>query len=299
MRRPIDNARQVTGAEPLARLESWSEKHFEVAVWRLQPPRTLKVENSNHFTCFALTPIGNHVLRDDRGKLLRAGPVAAGRFRLVQGPARFESELSSNRPVEMLYIFFSTRLIHQIAADLGQRAKDIVLTDPLWEERDDLLERLALSVAEDMQSTSLTDRLVAQETAMLILRRLLARHSNLKDASGSRVLAEHDFRWAIKFMIDNIDKPVSVEQLAALADMTRFAFIRGFTKVYGTTPMRHLRQLRLERAKEMLVHTSLPIAAVSHRLGFSDAAHFVVAFRRGSGMTPRAYRLAQTQSTRA
>jgi AraC family transcriptional regulator len=94
-------------------------------------------------------------------------------------------------------------------------------------------------------------------------------------------------------MIDNLDKPLVVDQLAVLAKMSAFSFTRGFTKIYGKTPTSYLRQMRLERAKDLLVHTSLPIAAVALRVGYSDAAHFVIAFRRDAGVTPRIYRLSQ------
>ena len=94
-------------------------------------------------------------------------------------------------------------------------------------------------------------------------------------------------------MIDHLEKPLVVDQLAVLAKMSTFSFTRGFTRIYGKTPTSYLRQLRLERAKELLLHTSLPIAAVALRVGYSDAAHFVIAFKRDAGVTPRSYRLNQ------
>jgi AraC-like DNA-binding protein len=299
MRRPIDNARQVTGQEPVSLLESWNEKNLQVAVWRLATPLTLKFATVNHYACFAITAVDNQVLHDEQGRQLRTGPIEKGRFRLVQGPTVFDGQLTSRAPVEMLNIYFSNRLLHQIAGDLGHRSNEIVMRDPLWEEKDELVETLAFSIVEDMRSEATTDRLFAQESALLILQRMLVRHSSLNEARhGSETRPQRDFRWAIEFMADNIDKPVSVDQLAALADMPTFGFIRSFNKIHGTTPMRYLRQMRLERAKDMLIHTSLPIAAISHRLGFSDSAHFVVAFKRAEGMTPRAYRLASIKSSK-
>jgi AraC-like DNA-binding protein len=60
-----------------------------------------------------------------------------------------------------------------------------------------------------------------------------------------------------------------------------------------------LRELRLERAKELLLHTSLPIAAIALRVGYSDAAHFVIAFKRDTGVTPRGYRLGRSSESAA
>lgn len=294
--RPIEAARQNAGLEPVSILESWNEKNIEIAFWRLPESRTLKLAPANHFACFAIRDIDNQTLVDENGRLLRCGPVAAGRFRLVQGPSRFETALSSSGPIEMLSIYFSTRLMYQLGGDLGRRMADVQFNDPLWAEQDELLERLAFSVVEDMQSGAAADRLLARETALLILHRLLLKYSNLvqPDCTNGRCV-RGDYGKVIAFMADNLDKPVTVDQLAALVGMTTFTFIRGFSKTHGVTPMRHLRHLRLERAKDMLVRTSLPVSAVSQRLGFSDPAHFIASFKKGAGLTPRAYRIARTR----
>lgn len=294
MPRPIENARQVTGIEPLSAMENWNEKNLEIAVWRLPGNGALKFVAANNFACVALSAIDNQVLLDGAGNHLRSGPVSRGRFRLVQGRAQFESRVTNSAPIEMLNIYFSTRLMHQIARDLGQRPKQVVLKDPMWDQPDDLIETLALSVAKDIRSPAVADRMFAQETALLILHRLLARHSNLVDMKDlARARAQDDFRWAVEFMIDNLEKPLVVDQLAVLAKMSTFSFTRGFARIYGKSPTSYLRQLRLERAKELLSHTSLPIAAVALRVGYSDAAHFVIAFKRDAGATPRAFRLGQ------
>lgn len=285
------------GLEPVSQLESWNEKNLEVALWCLPAPRSLKVAAVNNFATFALNGVDNQVMIDAKGQKLRSGPIKAGRFHLMQGPSELEKQFCSRAPVEMLTIYFSTRLMHQVASALGCRRRSLVIHDPMWDVADGLLERLASSIVEDLRSTAIADRMFAQETAMLILHRLLLKHSSLTNEQGvTNLKKSRDYRWAVEFMSDNIDKSISVDQLAALVNMTTFSFIRGFTKIYGATPMRFLRQMRQERAKEMLVRTSLPIAAVSHRLGFSDAAHFITAFKRGTGLTPRAYRLASTRS---
>lgn len=77
--------------------------------------------------------------------------------------------------------------------------------------------------------------------------------------------------------------------------------IARFNRVSPRTIERHLRrenlsfrelsrQVRLERACELLRHSSLPVAQIAHQLGFSDAANFSRAFRRALGLAPLAYR---------
>jgi AraC family transcriptional regulator len=293
--RPIEVARQRSGLEPVSIIESWNEKNIEIAFWRLAGPRAMKIAPVNHFASFAITDIGNQTLLDADGRTLRVGPIAAGRFRLVQAATCCESRIESPAPMELLDIFFSPRLLRQFATEYGLRTPAVTFNDPLWGDSDELLAKLASSVVEDMQSSNPADRLFAQETAMLILHRMLLKHSSLAQPGSAGGRCERgDFDKVIEFMADNLDRPVTVDQLASLTGMSTFAFIRGFSKRFGVTPMRHVRLLRLEKAKDMLLRTSLPIASVSQRLGFSDSAHFIAAFKRDAGVTPRAYRLASS-----
>ena len=54
----------------------------------------------------------------------------------------------------------------------------------------------------------------------------------------------------------------------------------------GTTPERRLRELRTERARQLLESSSLPIATVAERCGYASAAAFRRAFHEGGGTSP-------------
>jgi len=71
--------------------------------------------------------------------------------------------------------------------------------------------------------------------------------------------------------------------------MSRSALIRRFTRRFGLSPMRYLRNLRCVSAKRML-RDDLPISEVAHALSFSDQAHFTREFKKIHGITPGLYR---------
>jgi AraC-like DNA-binding protein len=71
--------------------------------------------------------------------------------------------------------------------------------------------------------------------------------------------------------------------------MSQSALIRRFTRRFGLSPMRYLRNLRCVSAKRML-RDGLPIAEVAHALSFSDQAHFTREFKKIHGITPGLYR---------
>lgn len=81
-----------------------------------------------------------------------------------------------------------------------------------------------------------------------------------------------------------------VETLAAISGMSRSAFAREFSKIYGTTPMRFVTTARLHRAAELLRSTAMPVKSVAGTVGFASRSHFSRAFREVYGIDPLNFR---------
>jgi transcriptional regulator GlxA family with amidase domain len=88
----------------------------------------------------------------------------------------------------------------------------------------------------------------------------------------------------------NLDRPLTVERLAARALMSPRSFARHFKAVTGTTPYAWLLSQRLHRAEELLETADLPIEKVARRVGFGTAATLREQFVRRRGVPPRDYR---------
>jgi AraC-like DNA-binding protein len=85
-------------------------------------------------------------------------------------------------------------------------------------------------------------------------------------------------------------EPLTVERLAGLAGLSAFHFIRAFRGATGETPHQYLRRRRLERARELLVTTPMPVTEICDAVGFQSLGSFSALFRRETGETPGAYR---------
>jgi AraC-like DNA-binding protein len=85
---------------------------------------------------------------------------------------------------------------------------------------------------------------------------------------------------------------VQVSDLAARANLSESHFRALFKAIYGVTPLRALREIRLREARRLLRDTPYSIAEISGMVGYGDVVAFHRAFRRG-GETPAAYRAAQ------
>jgi AraC-like DNA-binding protein len=100
-----------------------------------------------------------------------------------------------------------------------------------------------------------------------------------------------DHLAAVRAFIDrHYAKPLTVEALASRAGLSLFHFIRAFRAEVGETPHHYLRTRRIERAKELLVTTPLPVTEICDRIGFQSLGSFSSLFRRLTGETPAQYR---------
>jgi transcriptional regulator GlxA family with amidase domain len=88
----------------------------------------------------------------------------------------------------------------------------------------------------------------------------------------------------------NLDRPVSLDELAARALMSRRTFVRHFNAVTGATPYAWLLSQRLALAEELLETTGLPIEQIAARVGYRSAAVFREQFAARRGVAPRDYR---------
>jgi len=86
-------------------------------------------------------------------------------------------------------------------------------------------------------------------------------------------------------------EPISLGELAALSGVSRYQFLRAFTRRTGITPHAYLVQLRVRMAQRLLRQGSTVVEA-SLRAGFADQSHLTRCFVRQLGVTPSRYRTA-------
>jgi len=88
------------------------------------------------------------------------------------------------------------------------------------------------------------------------------------------------------------EEPLSLDELAALAGLSRYHFVRVFRAVVGDSPHQYLIGARLRAAANRLLDTCEPITAIALDVGFNDISHFNATFRQAFGAAPGAWRKA-------
>lgn len=95
---------------------------------------------------------------------------------------------------------------------------------------------------------------------------------------------------AVAAMLDMGGRRASVEDLAAVAGMSRSAFQRRFRALTGLAVSEFDSRLRLRRAAVLLAESDLPVARIAAMVGFASRSHFSRGFRAATGLDPSAFR---------
>jgi len=85
-------------------------------------------------------------------------------------------------------------------------------------------------------------------------------------------------------------EPITVDDLAAAAGLSRAHFSRMFTRTFGESPRSYLQTRRLERAAALLRYTDRSVADIAVMVGMSSVGSFTTTFGRAYGLPPAAYR---------
>ncbi|MET8175689.1 helix-turn-helix transcriptional regulator [Streptomyces clavifer] len=95
---------------------------------------------------------------------------------------------------------------------------------------------------------------------------------------------------AIATMWDRYEEPLSLDEIANTAILSKFYFSRVFRNLTGTSPGRFLSAVRLHQAKSLLLETDLSVTEISYRVGYNSLGTFTSRFTRSVSHSPARYR---------
>lgn len=110
----------------------------------------------------------------------------------------------------------------------------------------------------------------------------------LSECSGNKDLA---FTAPVcEYIAEHYREDIRLNDAASVMGFSEGYFARSFRAKFGTSFIEYLTQYRLDKGKDLLVRSEIPIEQVAYRVGFNNYSYFCTCFKRRCGMSPGAYR---------
>lgn len=109
----------------------------------------------------------------------------------------------------------------------------------------------------------------------------------IENHSSHAIKNEKDFIDGINCYLQNhIDKPLSIDKIAQNFLISKYELCRRYKQMTGETIWDHLTSVKMEKAKDLLKHSTLKITDIAHIAGYSDSSYFSKAFKKYWGFSP-------------
>lgn len=140
------------------------------------------------------------------------------------------------------------------------------------------------------EAAAVLDRLLARRRARK--RSILFPPTGVVTRRSTETLAldNPELAQAVAFIREHAAEPIQVDDVLQVVAISRRQLERHFQEFLGRSPAEEIRRVRLERAKELLAQTDLPIPKVAAACGFGTGEYLATIFKQSTGLTPLKYR---------
>ncbi|MFH0022008.1 helix-turn-helix domain-containing protein [Pseudomonas fluorescens] len=278
---------QELNSSPNARLVHSAElgDGLSAAVW------------TNHHDAREYSAPGHHTvscyIAGGTGTFRRGQPQQKGApDKLCILPAEHESGWVVNGDIRLAHLYFSAEqfalgcvtLLDREPREMQLR-EHTFLEDPQQAQRF----RQLLALNWDEPAERLLTSSIAHELISHTLLSQVGARQGLRLKGG---LAAHQRRQLVAYIDSQLAEPITLGQLAGLCALSEYHFARMFRASFGLPPHQYVLARRLDRARQMLRGTMLPLGEIALACGFASASHFTNRFKQVLGGTPGEYRQA-------
>jgi AraC family transcriptional regulator len=219
--------------------------------------------------------------------------VSADDFFLTMSPEPYEMRwhAHSDEGFQVAHIYLSQRLLDLAAREVLTGGTEALSLRDASGVRDEQVSRLIrflhLEMTPPGQFSPLYIHGIAQALAVHLVRHYRDEQASIRPANA---LPAYKLRRVIERMQAGIATGFSLAELAQAADMSDFHFSRLFRKATGQAPSQYFIQLRMDKARRLLLNSPMSIIDIALEVGYSSPSHFAHLFKRHAGVTPGAYR---------
>lgn len=177
------------------------------------------------------------------------------------------------------------KLLDEIADEDGFCLEEkLNLSDPFLADNFSHL----LSIISD---TDISERLYLESLVLGICIHLITNYPSTgkKIFAPKGKLSASQLSRVADFTHTNINRNISLAEMASCANLSSFHFARLFRQTTGVSPYQFVLQMKIEYSKKLILQNSGSISDVAYVLNFTDQAHFSNAFKKVTGVSPRQF----------
>lgn len=197
---------------------------------------------------------------------------------------------------QYLRIRVTSAFLQHVAQSTIETAPHDIELVPEFRARNSQIEQIGMMLLNELRTGGLAGSLYVESLtnalAVQLLRYFATQHAAIQSCitlyEGG--LGDRQRLQVTDYIHDHLADEIQLSDLADLLGLSQFHFSRLFKQSIGITPYQYVLQQRVERAKQLLKTTELPIMEIALLCGFSSHSHLGKWFRQLVGMTPKAFR---------
>jgi AraC-like DNA-binding protein len=101
-------------------------------------------------------------------------------------------------------------------------------------------------------------------------------------------------KHAKEFLLKKLESPPTLKELAKIVGLNEYQLKVGFKEIYGNTVYGFLLDHRLDHARALLDTNRFQVNEVAYQIGYTNPSHFIAAFKKKFGITPKKYLMGRT-----
>lgn len=215
------------------------------------------------------------------------------KYLMITAPQPSECGINAYKEVSLigLYINFDLTRLQKVVSKLNELSsenfskKGKLNSAALCEKSLDIenvFVRILKALQREVESKMLEDELLnelyfrmLQDKYGFMLQELCAQNSSFSRISK-----------VVKLIHSKMEKKISIDEMARLADMSSTSFHKLFKEALNDTPVQYIKKVRLEKARQLILHENNKAVEASQKVGYDSPTQFNREFKRYFGITP-------------